>query len=42
MTKKRIRLGPDSAVQKKFLDCTSDLVIYGGGETFASTLKTTL
>jgi predicted phage terminase large subunit-like protein len=32
MTKKqKIVLGPDSPTHKKFLDCTSDYVIFGGG-----------
>lgn len=26
----KVVLGPDSATHKKFLDCTSDYVIFGG------------
>jgi predicted phage terminase large subunit-like protein len=29
--KEKIKLGPDSVTHKRFLDCTSDYVIFGGG-----------
>jgi len=31
MKKQKVVLGPDSPTHKKFLDCTSDYVIFGGG-----------
>lgn len=35
-------LGPASEKQRMFLTSTADLLIYGGGELCASTLKTAL